>query len=519
MSVKKNIYTPSGPGDLTVVDPMADQLTKIPNKKEYMRIIEKSYENPEIVSSLFESIFEATKIPKENSDGIYRLNSGVIKPGAIVRVWNSLNKGDGSESHSVVTIDYGKRRVSFDTNNPPAVKVKLGDIYVNGVGHCIASPEPSFVKKIARVYFENKYGKKADLSRIVKLKGIGVLTKKSIEILHSYLITNTTNMNHNYVSEIYTKFDNTYLAVQPVYRISTNLYYNKFSNIVLKTTTSLNFSIEEGGNKHKINTNQMTPINCSSFVELIFSDIIYRTDTPSLLLLGTMKYIPTTPSMLRPRNDYKCLDTIDNKVSVLKTKRGKMSLGPDVEYNILKSTGVLGLARKYGSMAEYVAKASIALASFIIWFLPYGIIGGILAGSYLLVPLEFNDYFTGINPVDIISNIKELFSSVLCRMKLGFGFKPSCDINTLSISQLKKKYGDQQVVLFSKILLSRKQSKSMKNIAFKFDGKYTRKSSRRRSIKKSRRCRSIKKSRRRRRRSIKKSSRRRSIKKSRRRRC
>ena len=478
-----------------------------------------------LASSLFESVFEPVTMAEENSEAKYKLNSNVIKPGAIVRVWNSLNQLDGSESHSVVTIDYKNRRVSFDTNNPVGVKVKLGNVEQSSVAHCISSPEVSFVKKIARVFFENKEyyingSNKGSLTGKIILKGIGVLTPENIKILHDYLIVNAINMKHNYVSEIYTKHKDTYFAVQPVYRISSNLYYNKRSNIVLYSNKNL--VIDEEGQKTSLKGSEMMPINCASFIELLFPNIIYRVNTLSLSMLGYMKYIPTTPSMLRPIYEYNCLDNIYNEIDIVTAKLSKLELPASVEYNILKTTGVIGLAKKRGGLVKYMAQASLALASFILWILPYGIITGILAGSYLIIPLEFKEYFTDINPNYIISNIKELFSSILCNMNIStFSFSPTCDINTLSISELKSKYGDNEIDTFTKVLLFRKNTKPDQNLlAFKFNSeKSVRKSRRRKSVRKSRRRKSVRKSVRKshRRKSIPKSRRRKSIRKSRRR--
>jgi len=518
VTIKKNVYTPGEPSDVTVIDPESNQFTKIRTEKDLDKMIEQSWKHIDTASSLFESVFEAVKMVEENSYAKFKLNSAVVKEGAIVRVWSSINQVDGTESHSVVTIDYNKRRVSFDTNHSGSIKVSLNGTQLPGVAHCIASPEQSFVKKLARVYFDNKEyfagtGRKSSLEGIVKLKGIGFLTKKNIKILKKYLIDNAINMNHNYISEIYTKHGDDYYAVQPIYRISTNLYYNKYSNIVFNTSKKMRFHIDEAEHKNVIKGSKMLPINCSSFVELLFPDIIFRVNTISLNMLGTMKYIPTAPSMLRPTYNYMCLDTLDNQIEVVNvSKNPKLELKPSVEYNLIKNLGVIALAKKkYGSVAAYAAKAAVALATFFIWsLLPYGIIASILGGAYLIIPLEYSLYFSDISIAGIFSNIQELFSSALCG---GFGFVPKCDINTKSVPELKEKYGDRQIDNFIKVFKMRKQMKPV----FNFNStKYVKKSCRRRSVKKSRRRRSVKKSRRRR--SVKKSRRRRSVKKSRRRR-
>ena len=440
VSIKKVVYTPAE--DITVIDPTFNQLISLKSGKEMTKIIKKSWDHVDTASSLFESIFETVKVVEENNQAKFKLNSNVVKPGAIVRVWSSLDRVDGAESHSVVTIDYNNRRVSFDTNNPPGVKAILGDVQLPGVAHCIASPEPGFVKKLARIFFANKdyfagKGPKASLEGTVKLKGIGILTRENIAILNKYLIVNSINMKHNYVSEIYTKQGNDFFAIQPIYRISTNLYYNKRSNIVFNTTKELQFSIQEDDKKTSLKGSKMMPINCSAFMALLFPDVIQRTSTITLSMLGTVKYIPTTPSMLRPTYNYSCLDAIDNpiaRVNWRQDKLAKVELPGGVEYNILKTTGAVGYGiKKYGTIGKYLAQLGVGLATFILMVLPFGLITAILGGAYLIIPLEFYDYFAGINPTDIISNIKELFSSVLCR---GFGFVPKCDINTKSIPQL-----------------------------------------------------------------------------------
>ena len=537
VKIKKNHYTPdpNKPGDVDVIDPMANRLTKIPTIDDLDEIVQKSFENEEQASSLFESVFEATKTPKENNTGKYRLNSNVVVPGAIVRVWNSLNQLDGNESHSVVTIDYNNRRVSFDTNNPGGVTVYLGDVKLPGVAHCIASPEASFVKKIARVYFDNKAyfsgkGPKASLARTIKLKGIGILTQENIDVLQRYLIDETVNMKHNYISEVYTRYRNTYFPIQPIYRISTSLYYEKYNNIVFNTSGRLKFTVNEEKQKiHKVKGSEMRPINCSSFMALLFPDIIHRTNTVSLRMLGAARYIPTTPSMLRPTYTYKCLDTIDNQITRVswgQDKLAKVEAPGSVEYNILKTSGALAWGvKKFGSAGKFSAQLAVLIGTFIVIFLPFGLITAILGGAYLVIPLEFYDYFAGINPGDIFSSLKEIFSSVLCK---GFGFVPKCDINTKSIPQLKEKYGDSQVDNFRKALEMSKKMKAGKKLAFKFDStKTARRSRRRRSgrrrrpVRKSRRKSSKRQSRRRKsvRKSRKRQSRRRkSVRKSRKRR-
>lgn len=493
VDIKKVVYTPSEPSDITIIDPTSNQLTKISTEDDLTEIIQKSWENPDTASSLFESVFETVKIVEENSDAKFKLNSNVIKPGAIVRVWNSLNRVDGSESHTVVTIDYKQRRVSFDTNNPPSIKVSLDGKQLPGVAHCISSPEPSFVKKLARVYFDNKKyfnsglnKDKNSLAFTLKLKGIGKLTKENINILQEYLIENAINMNHNYISEVYTKHGDDYYAIQPIYRISTNLYYNKLSNTVFNTTKRIQFNITEDDiTRGKIKGSIMKPINCSSFIELLFPNIIFRVNTVTLSMLANIKYIPTSPSMLRPAYNYTCLDTIDNDISDTPTsKNRKLELGPNVEYNYIKSSQVISWAKKkYGSLASYTAKASIALATFFIWALPYGIIASILTGSYLIIPLEYKTYFDSIKFDKILYDMQEVFSGALCK---GFGFV-RCDINTKTVPELKQKYGNKEISTFIKILELRKQK-----LTFKFNN-----SRRRKSAKKSRRRKSVKKSRRR----------------------
>jgi hypothetical protein len=526
VKIKKDIWTPSS--DFTLIDPNSNELKKITNKNEIKNIINIANKNYGLGSSLFESVFKQTRELGENEPDIsakFVLNTDVIRPGAIVRIWNSLDRTDGNESHSIVTIDYTSpttkitRRVSFDTNNPDNIKVKLGDTPLPGVAHCIASPEAGFIKKLARVYYDNKeYFKtgenKGSLKYIVKLKAIGKLTTENIKLLQHYLIENTINMKHNYISEVYTKHQKTFYPIQPKYRISTNLFYNKYKQQIYYLKKGQNkVTIQENNYETSVIGSQIMPINCSSFVQMLFPNIVYRQSSLTLNMMGS--YIPTAPSMLNSMFDYTCLDTIDNKISKSESIKRRKLPSPSVEYNLIKSLGIIKATKKrYGTLGAYLAQLSVALTSFILWIFPYAIITGILAGSYFIIPLEYKGYFDNIQVNDIINNLKELFSGILCSLKnITFRFSPTCNINTLSIDQLKNKYGTEQINMLRQ-KMNLKYNKNRVNLMFR-KRRSTKKSRRRRSTKKSRRRRSTKKSRRRR--STKKSRRRRSTKKSRRR--
>ena len=521
VKIKKLVYTPGE--DFTLINPKSSglkKITKLKNPKEFEGIINKSFNHPSTASSLFESVFETIDGNiDDNRLAKYRLNSNVIKPGAIVRVWTTLDRVDGNESHAVVTIDYKNRRVSFDTSNPDNVKIGLKGKNLPGVGHCIASPQASFVKKLARVYFDNKEyfetgRNKASLSRLVKLKAMGVLDGQHIKRLRKYLIELAINMEFEYTSDIYTKHNDDYFAIQPIFRISTTLYYSRASNIIYNTSKAIQFHIEQDEDRKIVrNSSNMSPINCSSFVELLFPDIVFRANTLTLSMLEKVKFIPTAPSMLRPTYDYLCLDTSDNQIdNVRGIKNKRLEIGPGVEYNLIKTTGIIGYAqKKYGSVAAYIIDLAIALGTFILWAFPWATILGMASGSYLIIPLEYHLYITDINISSILNNITEIFSSSLCGV---FGFNIKCDKNSLSIQELKEKYGEDKVNHFLQLFRAKKYGKELK---LKFSTKsHQKKSRRRKSVKKSRRRRSVKKSRRRR--SVKKSRRRRSVKKSRRRR-
>jgi hypothetical protein len=454
------------------------------NDMKTLQTYYKKHKSSNKVSDVFESVYKS---------GGKHLNTNVIRPNAIVRIWNVIDKHSGVQTHSTATIDYDNRRVSFGTSNDKDTEIFIKGSKV-GIGHLISSPEQSFVKKL--LVFGRKSQK--DMNNNLKLIAMGYLTEEHIKNLKDYLVNDTENFsvfeNEFFIEHKPTEYRRSSRLSEHNFDIyplistqaySKTIFYNQF-RIYQAQQNTLTIKTEEKG-KHKKAKNNMESINCAGLLSIIFKGIV-------CLDFMQFKKIPyfidaVSPVSLVPSSAYNCADGNEIYEPSYTFRRDSQ--------NIFCS---------FWKHSDYIALIAATLMS-----------AG-LGASNLIMPLDYglNNYmsFQNIIGAGVLGQVYSIITSIKFYMKprSAFGFG-----NILSKEQLQKSIGYENMVYLLK--LNKTNRFAFSSITRKSRKRRKSTMKRGRSRKKSRkRKKSIKKSRKRRKSTMKSRKRKKSIKKSRKRR-
>jgi hypothetical protein len=369
------------------------------------------------ISNMFESVF--------SNDGKH-LNTYVIKPGAIVRIWSVGTKKWNEEAHSTATIDYKNRRVSFGTSYDSSASILLDGKKV-GYPHIINSPEEELVKKV--LYNAESTN---PVSNIV-LVAMGYLTENHIKDLKELLINNSYKFSLGEPKDdifIQSSSDQSlFYPILSTQKTSANLFYNKFklfgvldkNKLILKDSTSTSVSLK----KSKKN---MKSINCAEFMKLLFSGIVCINSSHKFVSLSQI-VTAASPASLIPSVAYKCV--ADNNYTLSEPSMFDVKIGR-------------GLLCNFYGLNQYI--------SMIVYTTLY-----FATSATLVLPLSYTSAFGGwtdfISNTFILSTVLAALTSIKLYTNIGgtASLKFSFGKKILTKEELISLFGKEDTNMFIKM--------------------------------------------------------------------